>query len=147
MKLNRKGYLTVEIILASVITFVIAFFLIEITMKLVNKTDDAYNDTLFYTDKALVTKNLKEEIEKDIIKNGKITNVTTLCDSITISNTNNNKKISYGTYSKKIDNKLKIESKTCTSSSDSKYIFIKIPLSNAFIENGKYDINIIIDNS
>lgn len=63
MKLNRKGYLTVEIILASVITFIIAFFLIEITMKLVNKTNDAYMDTLLSTDKALITKNLMELID------------------------------------------------------------------------------------
>ena len=145
MKLNNKGYLTVEIILASVITFIIAFFLIEITMKLVGKTDDAYNDTIFYTDKALVTKNLKEEIEKD-----KITTVTTSC-VFTLSNgqikniTYNDNTISYGTYSKKIDNKLKISQPTCSSSGD--YVFVKIPLSNAFVQNGKYDINIIIDNS
>ena len=42
MKLNRKGYLTVEIILAYTIAFAIAFFLIEITVKLVSKTDDIY---------------------------------------------------------------------------------------------------------
>ena len=46
MKLNRKGYLTVEIILASTIAFAIAFFLIEITVKLVSKTDDIYRDTI-----------------------------------------------------------------------------------------------------
>lgn len=142
MKLNRKGYLTVEIILASVMTFVIAFFLIEITMKLVGKTDDAYNDTIFYTDKALVTKNLKEEIEKDIEEDG-TTNESTLCSEISISDTN--KTISYGSYSKKIDDKLTIGNPTCTSSGN--YIFIKIPLSNVFAQDGKYDVNIIIDNS
>lgn len=136
MKLNRKGYLTVEIILASVMTFVIAFFLIEITMKLVGKTDDAYNDTIFYTDKALVTKNLKEEIEKDTL-----TDKDSICAKIQINENN----ISYGTYSKKIDNKLTIGTKACTSSGD--YIFIKIPLSNVFAQDGKYDVNIIIDNS
>ena len=39
-KLNRRGYMTVEIIIASVIAFSIAFFLIEITMKLVDVTDN-----------------------------------------------------------------------------------------------------------
>ena len=41
-KLNRRGYMTVEIIIASVIAFSIAFFLIEITMKLVDVTDNEY---------------------------------------------------------------------------------------------------------
>ena len=64
-KLNRRGYMTIEIILASVITFVIAFFLIDLTIKLVNTTDDAYADTVLTTDKALVIKNIKKYLEKD----------------------------------------------------------------------------------
>ena len=67
LKLNRKGYLTIEIILASAIAFVIAFFLIDITMKLVDKTDNYYVDTVFMTDKALITKNIKELIYLNII--------------------------------------------------------------------------------
>ena len=50
MKLNRKGYLTVEIILASTLAFAIAFFLIEITVKLVSKTDDIYRDIIITND-------------------------------------------------------------------------------------------------
>lgn len=65
-KLNRMGYLTIEIILASVIAFAIAFFLIEITMKLVNITDDYYLDTVLVTDKSLITKNIKRVIQDDI---------------------------------------------------------------------------------
>ena len=64
MKLNRKGYLTVEIILASTIAFAIAFFLIEITVKLVSKTDDIYRDTIITTDSSIVTRNIKKEIKK-----------------------------------------------------------------------------------
>ena len=52
MKLNRKGYLTVEIILASTIAFAIAFFLIEITVKLVSKTDDILLGKATQTDNA-----------------------------------------------------------------------------------------------
>ena len=65
MKLNRKGYLTVEVILASVAAIGIAFFLMEITIKLVNITDDTYVDTDLLTDKALIIENIKENLEKD----------------------------------------------------------------------------------
>lgn len=64
MKLNRKGYLTVEVILASVIAVTIAFFLMEITIKLVNVTDDAYVNTELLTDKTLIIKNIKGQLEK-----------------------------------------------------------------------------------
>lgn len=63
-KLNRKGYMTVEIIIASVIAFSIAFFLMEITIKLVDISDNEYVNTNFMTDKALIMKNVKENINK-----------------------------------------------------------------------------------
>lgn len=68
MKLNRKGYLTVEIILASTIAFAIAFFLIEITVKLVNKTDDVYHETVIAYDDAIIINNIKEKIKDYIIE-------------------------------------------------------------------------------
>lgn len=66
MKLNRKGYLAVEIILSSVIAMTIAFFLITLTMKLTDKNNDTYLDNILFTDKVLITKNIKELIENDI---------------------------------------------------------------------------------
>ncbi|MGM9875943.1 MAG: hypothetical protein ACI310_01800 [Bacilli bacterium] len=63
-KLNRKGYMTVEIIIASVIAFAIAFFLMEITIKLVDISDNEYVNTNFMTDKALIMKNVKKNISK-----------------------------------------------------------------------------------
>ena len=65
-KLNRKGYMTVEIIIASVIAFSIAFFLMEITIKLVDISDNEYVNTNFMTDKALIMKNVKKNIQDDI---------------------------------------------------------------------------------
>ena len=55
--------MTVEIIIASVIAFSIAFFLMEITMKLVDVTDNEYADTNFMTDKALIITNVKKYVE------------------------------------------------------------------------------------
>lgn len=67
MKLNRKGYLTVEIILASAVAFAIAFFLMEITVKLVSRTDDVYHDTIITYDTAIMINNIKDKIEEDIV--------------------------------------------------------------------------------
>ena len=71
VKLNKQGYLAVEVILASVVAVSIAVFLIDLTVKMVNKTNDNYTNTLFLTDKALITNNLRKEIKQDIIQNGK----------------------------------------------------------------------------
>lgn len=68
MKLNRKGYLTVEIILASTIAFAIAFFLMEITVKLVSKTDDVYHETVITYDDAIMINNIKDKIIDYIIE-------------------------------------------------------------------------------
>ena len=88
MKLNRKGYLTVEIILASTIeiilgatiAFAIAFFLMEITIKMVNVTEDNYKDIVVITDNALVISNIKE-----LLDNKKITNITCSSNICTIT--------------------------------------------------------------
>lgn len=68
MKLNRKGYLTVEIILASTVAFAIAFFLMEITVKLVSKTDDVYHETIITYDDAIMINNIKDKIIDYIIE-------------------------------------------------------------------------------
>ena len=62
-RLNRKGYLTIEIILGAAIAFVIAFFLIEITTKMVSDTENIYRDTKLTTDIALIISGVKGEIE------------------------------------------------------------------------------------
>ena len=65
-KLNRKGYVTVEVLVAAVIAAAIAVFLIDLTVKLVNKTDDAYVDITLTTDKALIIDNIKSNISYDM---------------------------------------------------------------------------------
>ncbi len=62
-KLNKKGYLTIEIILGSVIAFAIAFFLIEITAKMISNNDDTFRDTIITTDNALIISGVKEVVE------------------------------------------------------------------------------------
>ena len=70
-RLNRKGYLTIEIILGATIAFAIAFFLIEITSKMVSDTEDTFKDTVVTTDSALIISGVKDVVEnnKDGISN------------------------------------------------------------------------------
>ena len=153
-KLNRKGYLTIEIILASVMAVVIAFFLIDLTMKLADTTDNAYADTVLVTDKALVIKNIKENLEKDICSRGAITSVNctnnacniTMNDNsvITLSVTDNVVRYTGSeSYTKKIDNSL--SNIKLTSSNSNNYYNFKISGKNIFVDEN-YDMNIFIYN-
>ena len=58
MKLNKKGYMLVEIILASALAFGLAFFIIDLVIKLKNKNDDLFVETLITTDKTIITNKL-----------------------------------------------------------------------------------------
>ena len=175
IKLNRRGYLAVEIIVSAVATFAIAFFLIDVTMKLVDTTDDAYVDIILTTDKALITKNIKENIQKNIDSYGGIKTIETTYNGlkiifknqdssfygseISINTTNNTINYFdigemgiYGTsYQKKIDNSLSNISLSCTSSKGNcdspcaEYYNFKISGKNIFIDKN-YDINIFVYN-
>ena len=155
MKLNRRGYIAVEIILASIVSITIAVFLIDITIRLVNRTDNNYIDTIFVSDKALLTKNIKEEIENDISNKGVI-------DSISCSNSNCNiifnddgsskelsiegNKVTYGSYTKEVDKRLGGEVKVNSSiSNDKKYIIINITFTNIF-DDSDYSVIVPISN-
>lgn len=60
LKLNNKGYMLVEIILASVIAFGVAYYIINLTIKLKNKNDDLLVETQVKTDQAIITNKLME---------------------------------------------------------------------------------------
>ena len=145
--------MTIEIILAAVVTFVIAFFLIDITMKLSSNTDDAYSDTVLITDKTLITKNIKENLENDICTYGNISSVScnnNICDITMGSNivklSLNGNRVDYNgsnNYSKDIDNSL--SDITLTSSNSNRYYNFKISGTNIFVDEN-YDMNIFVYN-
>lgn len=54
MKNNNRGYMLVEIILATAIAFGIAYFMLNMTIKLKNKNDDLLVETLATTDQAII---------------------------------------------------------------------------------------------
>lgn len=86
-KLNNKGYMLVEIILAFAIALGVAFFLSELTIKLKNKNDDLLVKTLVYTDQAIIY----NEIMDDFYNGG----VYNYCDKLNIDK--GKRKITYGT--------------------------------------------------
>ena len=165
-KLNRKGYMTVEIIIASVIAFAIAFFLMEITIKLVDMTDNEYVNTNFMTDKALIMKNIKKELKSDIGNYDKIESITCINDNkciisfersggpteerrIVIDKENNIIKYTTNSengtiyYSKELDSSIKI--KSLDGGIVEEYIYFQIKGDNIF-SNEIYDINIVVYN-
>ena len=164
-KLNNKGYLTIEIILSAVIAFTIAFFLIEVTVNFSNASDNYYTDTIFITDKALVSDNVKKNIQNDINEKGIINNVSCTNNTCIITYNDNttkelkynssNKKVEYDNYSKEIKRvnykSLSVcDSNGCSSDVTNNYIegdYIRFVISfdNVF-EKNNYDINILIYN-
>ncbi len=164
VKLNKKGYLAVEVILASVVAVSIAVFLIDLTVKMVNKTNDNYTNTLFLTDKALITNNLRKEIKKDIEKekngpiqradfNGKYTCNLKFTGGNTSNITIGGNEITYQSdrekkYSKTINKDIKYSSIYIDKCGvENNYLIIKINFEDIFTTNNNRDIEIVLYNS
>ena len=112
MKLNNKGYLLVEMIVCSVITFAIAYFLIDITVNFKNKYEVVFYENKYNVDSVIINKNIMDDIEKYSLKkvdfqsdaNQKIANFTFLIDDkevlkkLTLLQVGNNVLYKYGVY-------------------------------------------------
>ncbi len=68
-RLNNKGYMLVEIIVASVIAFSVAYYLLNLTYKFKDKSEDIYYSTTMLSDKINITKNIMNDLEKISDKN------------------------------------------------------------------------------
>lgn len=67
-RLNNKGYMLVEIILAFSLAMVVAYFLTDMTIKLKNKNDDLLVKTLVATDQAIIYNTIMEEVYNGTFK-------------------------------------------------------------------------------
>ena len=63
-KLNNRGYLIVELILASVLAMTVAYFLLNLVVKMSSKNQDLYVETALLTDKAIMTNLVMEDVNK-----------------------------------------------------------------------------------
>ena len=61
---NNKGYMLVEIILASAIAFAIAYLIINLTIRIKNKNDDLMTTTLTSADQTIVSNKLSALLEE-----------------------------------------------------------------------------------
>ena len=122
---NNKGYMLIELILASAIAFAIAYFAINLTVRVKNKNDDLIVETVTATDQNIIANKLIEEAKK--------TNFN--CNSVTVSGKN----VKYGTTTLDIVNKYAtVTKKGCTKTSDS--IMINIGLSVPQLPNKNFDV-------
>lgn len=161
VKLNKKGYLAVEVILASVVAVSIAVFLIDLTVKMVNKTNDNYTNTLFLTDKALITNHLRKEIKQDIQSNEGLKSADIKNGSCYLEYNDNSGKwihilkdeenrdaIAYSPgYSKTINKDIKYNDINIKCTLKNNYLIIKINFEDIFTTNNNRDIEIVLYNS
>ena len=67
MKLNRKGYMLIEIVIASVLAMSIAIYLLNLTYKFKNTNEDIHQSYFYMRDKLLITKNIMSDLERGTI--------------------------------------------------------------------------------
>ena len=153
-KLNNKGYLTVEVVLASVIAFGLAYFLLNLTIKVKDKNDDMLVKTILINDKAIIENNIMKD-------NDKYTSVELeecakkKCTISFLSDTNNkliyiNVEGKYPkiecrtdgnlTFSKEFSKYANVGNININETSD--LLSITIPITNEFIKDYNFDINI-----
>ena len=143
MKLDNKGYLIVEVILAGVLTFTMAYFLINLTLKIRNRYDDVNVETVLLNDKTVVT----NEIMSDVVGN-KVKNIVKIDDGITINFEDGSSKdltivnntITYGTYTKKFSENAIVGNVSIRRNGN--YFLIEIPVSTKYSDKD-YGINIL----
>lgn len=83
MRLNRKGYMLVEIIVSSVLAMTIAYYLLNLTYKFKNTAEDIYQNYYYTQDNLLITKNIMSDLDKGNIRNISRTSYTAVIDSQT----------------------------------------------------------------
>jgi len=89
-KLDNKGYMLVEIILAVALAMGVGYFLIELTLKVKNTNDDLLVESLVKTDQGIIY----NMIMKDVYNDTSLT-IDDLYQKIEIDSDNN--KVTYGT--------------------------------------------------
>lgn len=68
MGLNRKGYMLVEIVVASVLAMGIAYYLLNLTYRFKDLDEDIYQSYLYTQNKNLIVKNVMNDLEGKTIK-------------------------------------------------------------------------------
>ena len=67
MKLNKKGYMLIEIIVSFALAFVIFIFLANLLIKFKNTNEDLSYETKYLRDKNLITRNIMDDLERGAV--------------------------------------------------------------------------------
>ena len=126
MRLNNRGYMLVEIILASALAFGMAYFMISMTINLKNKNDDMLVETLVSTDQAIIMNGIMRELKGN--------------DCITVRNklTIQDKKVSIdGNVIDIVNDYTTVGALTCNE--DEKVVSVSIPLTIEQMKNKDFN--------
>ena len=134
-KLNNKGYMLIEVILASVIAFVMAYFLIDITIKLINKNNDYYVEGTLLADRNIITKEIMDDVNSRnlvmITQNNSKNYTFTFNDGESVVKKDlifsDDNVITYGDYSKKLNDLLTFGDVEITYDERNKILTFKVP--------------------
>lgn len=133
-KLNNKGYMLVEIILASVLAFGLAYFMIELTLRLKNKNDDLLVETLTQTDNAIIS----NAIYKYLIENA--TSSSFSCDNISISRSGRKIYLN-GNFIDEVNEYVTIGNSSCSKNRNG-VINVIVPLSIVQLPSKDFDVDL-----
>lgn len=172
-KLNKKGYMLVEIIVAFSLTFAILISLTNLLIKFKDTNTDLFYSTKYLKDKNIITRNIMSDIEKLNITNVSLEGTNTLTithkietedptippESKTKKLTINGNTITYGSidnvtntfindtsyYKKEIESSLKINGIENCSKITSKYFCAKIKITSIYSDEN-YDLTLFSTN-
>lgn len=125
-KLNNKGYMLVEIILAFVLAISITYFMTELVIKLKNKNDDLLVKTIVSTDQTIIYNTIMKDVNKG----------TFSCDKITIEGN----KVKYGDKTFVVSEYASIGNLVCDDTTDETRIHIPINVKQIPYDN--FDVKI-----
>ena len=133
-KMNNKGYILVEIILASALAMIVAYFVIELTIKLKNKNDDLLVKTLVSTDQAI----MYNTIMSDVYNSENTVNCAYIDSKLDIDTDKNVFK--YGEFTNVVSEYATIGDYTCVDNNSS--IILNIPMEVKQLPDDNFDVEI-----
>lgn len=133
-KINNKGYMLVEIILASALAMIVAYFVIELTIKLKNKNDDLLVKTLVATDQAIMYNTIMD----DVYNSDKAVDCDYIDSMLKIDKENNVFK--YGEFTNVVSEYATIDDYTCIE--DNSSIILNIPMEVKQLPDDNFDVEI-----
>ena len=135
-KLNNKGYLLVEIIVASVLAMGIAYFLMNLTIRFSREDEDIYRSISWTNDKNILTNKIMRDVYEYGLVSVNVDSNTSIVftfgdDSskeLVIDEANRN--ITYGDYESKIDSSFQLGDVSVVNDED--YLSVRIPMKSIY---------------